>query len=154
MSDSSGYVLEKDGFTQEKLEKVMYLKNVKRGRISEYLKVNQKANFNSRKHFYNNVSPYRNHQRLNSLPVKNLGTSKTLLLRSHRQHKMKSMRQMQSVWLQLVVNWSLRVRICRQRKRRLRCMKAMESFYVREKQVCVQYSDIVSKKRRIDLPKM
>ncbi len=39
MSDSSGYVLEKDGFTQEKLEKVMYLKNVKRGRISEYLKV-------------------------------------------------------------------------------------------------------------------
>lgn len=40
MTDSSGYVLEKEGFTQEKLEKILYLKNVKRGRISEYLKVN------------------------------------------------------------------------------------------------------------------
>lgn len=39
MSDSTGYVLEMDGFTQEKLEKIMHLKNVKRGTLSEYLKV-------------------------------------------------------------------------------------------------------------------
>lgn len=39
LSDSSGYVIEPQGFTQEKLEKILYLKNVKRGRISEYLKV-------------------------------------------------------------------------------------------------------------------
>ncbi|KAG4074502.1 hypothetical protein HA402_015791 [Bradysia odoriphaga] len=45
MSDSSGYVLEKDGFTQEKLEKIMHLKNVKRGRISEYLKESPSAQF-------------------------------------------------------------------------------------------------------------
>jgi len=45
MSDSSGYVIEPEGFTQEKLEKVMYLKNVKRGRISEYLKDSSTAQF-------------------------------------------------------------------------------------------------------------
>lgn len=39
LSNSTGYVLEKNGFTQEQLEKIMHLKNVKRGRISEYLKV-------------------------------------------------------------------------------------------------------------------
>lgn len=39
MSDSGGYVLEPEGFTKEKLEKVMHLKNVRRGRISEYIKV-------------------------------------------------------------------------------------------------------------------
>jgi len=45
LSDSSGYVIEPQGFTQEKLEKLMYLKNVKRGRISEYLKVSSTALF-------------------------------------------------------------------------------------------------------------
>jgi len=38
MSDSNGFVYDKDGITQEKLEWVMDLKNVKRGRISEYVK--------------------------------------------------------------------------------------------------------------------
>lgn len=38
MSDSNGYVYDKDGITQEKLEWVKDLKNVKRGRISEYAK--------------------------------------------------------------------------------------------------------------------
>lgn len=38
MSDSGGYIYEKDGFTTEKLAYVMELKNVKRGRISEYAK--------------------------------------------------------------------------------------------------------------------
>lgn len=36
MSDSSGYVYDKDGFTSEKLEFVMDLKNKRRGRIKEY----------------------------------------------------------------------------------------------------------------------
>jgi glutamate dehydrogenase (NADP+) len=35
-SDSDGYVFEKDGFTNEKLDFLMELKNEKRGRISEY----------------------------------------------------------------------------------------------------------------------
>jgi glutamate dehydrogenase (NADP+) len=38
MSDSNGFVYDKDGISQEKLEWVMDLKNVKRGRISEYVK--------------------------------------------------------------------------------------------------------------------
>ena len=38
MSDSNGYVYDKDGITQDKLEWVKDLKNVKRGRISEYAK--------------------------------------------------------------------------------------------------------------------
>lgn len=38
MSDSNGFVYDKDGITQEKLEWVKDLKNVKRGRISEYAK--------------------------------------------------------------------------------------------------------------------
>ena len=37
MSDSGGYVLDKDGIDNEKLAFVMDLKNVKRGRISEYV---------------------------------------------------------------------------------------------------------------------
>lgn len=45
MSDSTGYVLEMDGFTQEKLEKIMHLKNVKRGTLSEYLKESSTAQF-------------------------------------------------------------------------------------------------------------
>ena len=36
MSDSSGYIYDKDGITNEKLAWVMDLKNVRRGRISEY----------------------------------------------------------------------------------------------------------------------
>ncbi|NIJ44082.1 glutamate dehydrogenase (NADP+) [Wenyingzhuangia heitensis] len=38
MSDSSGYIYDKDGITQEKLNFIKELKNVKRGRISEYIK--------------------------------------------------------------------------------------------------------------------
>ena len=37
MSDSGGYIYEKDGITEEKLQYIMNLKNVKRGRISEYV---------------------------------------------------------------------------------------------------------------------
>ncbi|MGM0934891.1 MAG: NADP-specific glutamate dehydrogenase [Bacteroidota bacterium] len=37
MSDSGGYIYEKDGITEEKLQFIMNLKNVKRGRISEYV---------------------------------------------------------------------------------------------------------------------
>ncbi len=36
MSDSSGSVYDKDGIDEEKLEFIMHLKNVKRGRINEY----------------------------------------------------------------------------------------------------------------------
>ncbi len=37
LSDSSGYIYDKDGIDQEKLDFVMHLKNVKRGRIKEYV---------------------------------------------------------------------------------------------------------------------
>ncbi|MEY8020587.1 NADP-specific glutamate dehydrogenase [Muriicola sp. SD30] len=37
LSDSGGYIYDKDGITEEKLEWVMDLKNNKRGRISEYV---------------------------------------------------------------------------------------------------------------------
>ncbi len=36
LSDSDGFVYDPDGLTEEKLEYVMFLKNVRRGRISEY----------------------------------------------------------------------------------------------------------------------
>lgn len=36
LSDSNGFIYDKDGINREKLEYVMYLKNVKRGRIKEY----------------------------------------------------------------------------------------------------------------------
>lgn len=36
LSDSSGYIIDDDGINTEKLEYVMWLKNVKRGRIKEY----------------------------------------------------------------------------------------------------------------------
>ena len=36
MSDSSGYIFEKDGINREKLEHIMDIKNNKRGRIKEY----------------------------------------------------------------------------------------------------------------------
>ncbi len=38
LSDSNGYIYDADGITQEKLDWVKELKNVKRGRISEYVK--------------------------------------------------------------------------------------------------------------------
>ena len=38
LSDSSGYVFDKDGIDEKKLQYVMELKNVKRGRIKEYAK--------------------------------------------------------------------------------------------------------------------
>jgi glutamate dehydrogenase (NADP+) len=37
LSDSSGYIVDKDGIDEEKLAFIMELKNVKRGRISEYV---------------------------------------------------------------------------------------------------------------------
>ncbi len=36
LSDSNGYIYDKDGFDEEKLQFLMYLKNIKRGRIHEY----------------------------------------------------------------------------------------------------------------------
>ena len=37
LSDSGGYIYDADGITTEKLKHVMFIKNTKRGRISEYL---------------------------------------------------------------------------------------------------------------------
>ena len=37
MSDSSGYIFDKDGIDVEKLEKIMTIKNINRGRIDQYL---------------------------------------------------------------------------------------------------------------------
>ncbi|MCF6349562.1 MAG: NADP-specific glutamate dehydrogenase [Flavobacteriaceae bacterium] len=45
MSDSSGYIYDADGFTKNKLAFIMELKNVKRGRISAYVKKYPKAKF-------------------------------------------------------------------------------------------------------------
>ena len=45
MSDSSGYIYDSSGITEEKLKFIMYLKNVQRGRISEYVKKYPKAVF-------------------------------------------------------------------------------------------------------------
>ena len=45
MSDSNGTIFEKDGITQEKLEWVKNLKNVKRGRIAEYAKKFKSAKY-------------------------------------------------------------------------------------------------------------
>jgi len=36
-SDSSGYIYDEDGIDREKLDHIMYLKNVQRGRVSEYV---------------------------------------------------------------------------------------------------------------------
>ena len=49
MSDSSGYIYDSSGITEEKLKFIMYLKNIQRGRISEYLKKYTKAVFNKGK---------------------------------------------------------------------------------------------------------
>ena len=45
MSDSSGYIHDKDGIDAEKLAFIMNLKNVKRGRISEYVDTYSSATF-------------------------------------------------------------------------------------------------------------
>lgn len=45
MSDSSGYIHDEDGITPEKLAFIMDIKNVKRGRISEYVKKYTSAKF-------------------------------------------------------------------------------------------------------------
>jgi glutamate dehydrogenase (NADP+) len=45
MSDSSGYIHDKDGIDADKLAHIMDIKNVKRGRISEYLDTYSSATF-------------------------------------------------------------------------------------------------------------
>ncbi|MFA5298290.1 MAG: NADP-specific glutamate dehydrogenase [Lutibacter sp.] len=45
LSDSSGYIYDKEGIDEEKLAFVMKLKNIKRGRISEYVEKYPKAQF-------------------------------------------------------------------------------------------------------------
>jgi glutamate dehydrogenase (NADP+) len=45
MSDSSGYIIDQDGIDADKLAHVMDIKNVKRGRISEYTAKYPKAKF-------------------------------------------------------------------------------------------------------------
>ena len=49
LSDSSGYIYDEDGINKEKLEYIMELKNVKRARISEYVKKFSEAEFHSNK---------------------------------------------------------------------------------------------------------
>jgi len=46
MSDSSGFIYDNNGIDEEKLEYIMNLKNLKRGRISEYAKKYPKSTFN------------------------------------------------------------------------------------------------------------
>lgn len=45
LSDSGGYILDEEGINTEKLKHVMYIKNTKRGRISEYLEKYPNAKF-------------------------------------------------------------------------------------------------------------
>lgn len=45
MSDSDGYIHDKDGIDAKKLAKIMDIKNVKRGRISDYIKTYKSATF-------------------------------------------------------------------------------------------------------------
>ena len=49
LSDSSGFIYDKDGIDSEKLKHIMELKNEKRVRISEYTKKYSKAEFYSKK---------------------------------------------------------------------------------------------------------
>ncbi len=49
MSDSSGYVFDKNGINEEKLNYIMDIKNNKRGRISDYIKKYPKAEFKKNK---------------------------------------------------------------------------------------------------------
>ena len=44
MSDSDGYIYDPDGIDREKLDYIMELKNLYRGRIREYAKKNMAAN--------------------------------------------------------------------------------------------------------------
>jgi glutamate dehydrogenase (NADP+) len=45
LSDSGGYILDEDGINSEKLKHVMFIKNEKRGRISEYVEKYPNAKF-------------------------------------------------------------------------------------------------------------
>ena len=45
MSDSSGFIYDSSGIDEEKLKFIMYLKNIQRGRINEYVKKYPKAVF-------------------------------------------------------------------------------------------------------------
>jgi glutamate dehydrogenase (NADP+) len=45
LSDSGGYILDEEGINTEKLKHVMYIKNEKRGRISEYIEKYPSAKF-------------------------------------------------------------------------------------------------------------
>lgn len=45
MSDSGGFIFDKDGISQEKLEAIKHLKNVKKGRISEYCAIYTSATY-------------------------------------------------------------------------------------------------------------
>ena len=49
LSDSSGFIYDKDGFDKEKLQYIMELKNIKRDRISAYINKYSKAEFHSKK---------------------------------------------------------------------------------------------------------
>ncbi|MFK8055456.1 MAG: NADP-specific glutamate dehydrogenase [Saprospiraceae bacterium] len=49
MSDSGGYIFDKDGIDKKKLKFIMNLKNVKRGRISEYAKKYKAAKYHAGK---------------------------------------------------------------------------------------------------------
>ena len=53
LSDSSGFIYDKDGIDSEKLQYIMELKNVKRARISEYLMKYSKAEYYPKKSPWN-----------------------------------------------------------------------------------------------------
>ncbi|MGD1820672.1 MAG: NADP-specific glutamate dehydrogenase [Pleomorphochaeta sp.] len=57
ISDSNGVIIDKEGINQEKLEWIKILKNVRRGRISEYVKKYSSAKYipNSGKEKYNEL---------------------------------------------------------------------------------------------------
>lgn len=47
LSDSGGYIYDPDGISQEKLDRIKELKNIRRGRISEYLEQYQSATYHA-----------------------------------------------------------------------------------------------------------
>lgn len=53
LSDSSGFIVDKDGIDREKLEYVMELKNLRRGRIKEYVEKYPKAVYQEGKGVWN-----------------------------------------------------------------------------------------------------
>ncbi|HZW62926.1 MAG TPA: NADP-specific glutamate dehydrogenase [Flavobacteriaceae bacterium] len=55
MSDSSGYIFDKDGINAEKLAFIMEIKNIKRGRISEYTEKYPAATYHEGKRPWNTV---------------------------------------------------------------------------------------------------